>query len=241
MIRRRRGFLQNILSKFQDLSNRGDELFCPICARGFKRFHSGGVIPRPNAMCPACGSLERHRLLWAALDKLWQGDELCQQGKMLHVAPEAALEPKFREFFEYISIDLNDHQAMVAMDLTALDFPDAHFDAIVCNHVLEHIRCDRKALAEIYRVLKPGGWASIQVPIKGEITLEDPRITDPLERIRNFGQDDHVRQYGWDYTQRLEKVGFEILTLRKADLFTPTELEKLSVDCESAVILALKK
>lgn len=159
---------------------------------------------------------------------------------MLHVAPEVAFETRFKEWFDYISIDLDGTQAMRAMDLTALDFPDAHFDAVVCNHVLEHIPDDRKALREIYRALKPGGWASLQVPMKGEVTFEDPTILDPSERNKYFGQDDHVRQYGSDYTQRLKETGFDVRVIAKCEVFTPDDLEKLSIACESVLILGLK-
>lgn len=235
-----RSLYRIICSTFKEVVNRGDNYFCPLCARGFKKFHPGGVILRSNAMCPDCGSLERHRFFWAALNALWRKGELAQKGKMLHVAPESALEPKFKAVFDYISIDLDGSQAMQAMDITSLDFPDVYFDAVVCNHVLEHVPDDIMALEEIYRVLKPGGWASLQVPLKGDITFEDPTITDPTERVKYFGQDDHVRQYGQDYIQRLHKAGFKTWILSKNEIFTSIELEKLSIDCESVIIFSLK-
>ena len=107
---------------------------------------------------------------------LWESKRLKSEGKILHVAPERALAPVFRKLFEYVSIDLDEKNAMMAMDVTELTFPSDSFDAVVCNHVLEHVYDDRKALSELYRVLKKGGWGSLQVPIKGEVTFEDGRV-----------------------------------------------------------------
>ena len=95
----------------------------------------------------------------------------------MHVAPEPCLAEKFRREYDYLSIDLDGKKAMMTMDLTAMTFEDESFDAIVCNHVLEHIPDDKKAMKEFFRVLKPGGWASIQVPIKGDVTQEDLSMT----------------------------------------------------------------
>jgi len=218
----------------------GDRFYCPLCEKNYRAFKTFGVIPRPNAMCPGCGSLERHRLLWMTLQKLWNSGKLPKDGKVLHVAPEESLTAKFKDGFDYLSADLNGSRAMVAMDITSIDFPAEYFDAVICNHVLEHIPDDRKALAELYRVLKTGGWASIQVPMKGEKTFEDLSVTDPKERERLFGQFDHVRQYGMDFLDRLREAGFEVQVLGKTDLFGPDELAKISVDCENEVVFALK-
>jgi ubiquinone/menaquinone biosynthesis C-methylase UbiE len=156
------------------------------------------------------------------------------------VAPEPSLAPKFRHAFDYLSVDLDGNNAMMAMNITALTFPSEFFEAVVCNHVLEHVPDDRKALSELYRVLKKGGWGSIQVPMRGESTFEDPSVTDPLERDRLFGQDDHVRQYGRDYLCRLQEAGFNVLVLEKAEIASPEELERLSVAIENSVVLVLK-
>ncbi|MCK4829065.1 methyltransferase domain-containing protein [bacterium] len=137
-------------------------------------------------------------------------------------------------------IDLDGEKAMMAMDITALTFSDETFDAIVCNHVLEHIPDDKKAVKELFRVLKPGGWASIQVPIKGDITREDLSINDPEERFRLYGQEDHVRYYGRDFADRLKKAGFEVLLIPKSNLLEPDELERISVSIENEVVLCRK-
>lgn len=228
------------IKKVRILVLRGSRFYCPVCEKSFRKFYKFGVKPRPNAMCPGCSSLERHRLLWVALCNL-QDKGLIQLGsRLLHVAPEPCLAEKFRQEYDYLSIDLDGERAMMAMDITAMTFEDESFDAIVCNHVLEHIPDDKKAMKELYRVLKPGGWASLQVPMKGDVTLEDPSITDPKERLRLYGQEDHVRYYGGDFANRVQAAGFEVLLLPKNDLLKPDELGRISVACENEVILCRK-
>jgi predicted SAM-dependent methyltransferase len=160
---------------------------------------------------------------------------------MLHVAPEACLGDRFKESFDYVSVDLKPGLASMAMDITAIQFPDESFDAIVCNHVLEHIPHDRKATAELYRVLKPGGWASIQVPMEGELTQEDLSITDPGQRQQLYGQSDHVRQYGSDFQLMLQDVGFHFWKFPKEELLSPQQMHQLSVECEREVWICLKE
>jgi ubiquinone/menaquinone biosynthesis C-methylase UbiE len=111
---------------------------------------------------------------------------------------------------------------------------------VICNHVLEHVPNDANALSEICRVLKPGGWASLQVPILGDHTQEDLSISDASMRTRLYGQSDHVRQYGTDFANRVKAAGFDALVLNKSSFLTPTELNRLSVQCEETVILGLK-
>ena len=232
--------VKNVIKKARILTLRGSRFYCPICERSFRKFYKSGVNPRPNVRCPGCGSLERHRLLWVALCNLQDKGIIQVGGRLLHVAPEPCLADKFKKKYDYMSIDLDAKNAMMAMDLTAMTFEDNSFDAIICNHVLEHIQDDRKAIKEIYRVLKFGGWASIQVPMRGDITREDLSITDPKERFRLYGQNDHVRYYGRDFVERLGKVGFEVLFIQKGDLLEPDKLKRSSVDCEREVILCRK-
>lgn len=127
---------------------------------------------------------------------------------------------------DYTSADLDSPLADVKMDVHEIPFDDNTFDVVFCNHVMEHVDDDIKAMSEIYRVLKPGGWAIIQSPqdYSRETTLEDPTITDPKERERFYWQDDHVRLFGLDYGKRLEKAGFNV----KEDRFV-MELPKETV------------
>lgn len=216
---------------------RGTTFYCPLCRRGYRKFLPGGVNLRPNARCPGCNSLERHRLLAALIEKLKIDGGLRIDGHVLHVAPEAALIGLLATATDYLSIDLDGSQAMASMDITDLTFANNSFDVVVCNHVLEHIPDDAGAMSELYRVTKPGGWGSIQVPMQGETTQEDLSITDPEERRRLYGQDDHVRMYGRDFLDKLKTTGFEVTEYRKDEWLSPREQAKLSVDCEHSVIL----
>jgi Methylase involved in ubiquinone/menaquinone biosynthesis len=166
-----------------------------------------------NAQCPFCLSLERQRLIWTYLkSNLNRNSD--RPVKLLHVAPEPALTRLIteRKGIEYLSIDIDSKKAMMAMDLTDLSFDDDSYDIIICSHVLEHIDDDRKALQELYRVLKAGGYAILQVPIDKNraVTYENREITAPEERKKHFGQADHVRQYGLDFGERLEQAGFTV-------------------------------
>ena len=187
-------------------------VICPCCEGSFPGFIPGGVNLRPNAQCPACGSLERHRLLWLFLKN--RTNLLTDNLKVLHFAPEDIFQKKFKSMsnIEYVSADKYSPSAMVKMDITDIPYSDNTFDAILCNHVLEHIIDDRKAMRELFRVMKPGAWAILQVPIdlKRDRTFEDPAIVSPEERQRFFGQHDHVRWYGKDYGERLEEAGFKL-------------------------------
>jgi len=133
-------------------------------------------------------------------------------GQFLHVAPEASLERAFRRQFRdrYLTADISNPRAQIQMDITEIQYPDGHFGAIYCSHVLEHIVDDRAAMRELCRVLSFTGWAMLLVPISADTTFEDPSVTDPAERLRLFGQVDHVRRYGWDYVDRLECSGFVV-------------------------------
>jgi ubiquinone/menaquinone biosynthesis C-methylase UbiE len=103
---------------------------------------------------------------------------------------------------------------VLKVDITNIPFEDSVFDVILCNHVLEHIPDDLNAMAELYRVLKSGGWGIFQVPLdnRNNSTYEDFSITTPEARQKAFGQKDHVRIYGKDYPDRLRKVGFDVKT-----------------------------
>lgn len=186
---------------------------CPICGTRAAAFGPAGRRrPAPDRRCPGCGSLERHRAVWLYLV---ERTELFQRPhRMLHVAPESHLGPclQLQPHIDYLSADLDPLAGMVELDVTDIDLPDASFDVIYASHVLEHVPDDRRAMRELFRVLRPGGWAVLQVPIWGATTIEDPSITDPAERTRLFGQEDHVRMYGRDgvYEQRLRDAGFDV-------------------------------
>jgi predicted SAM-dependent methyltransferase len=165
----------------------------------------------------------------------------------LHIAPERSI----REIFEndkeidYLTADLMQEDVMVKMDLVDIQYPDNTFNGIICSHVLEHIPDDRKAMRELYRVLKPGGWALLQVPISKimDKTYEDFSIVDPKQRERYFGQVDHVRIYGQDYIQRLQESGFIVkpyLWTEDKKLRRNTNLDKMGLNPEEKLFYCRK-
>lgn len=198
--------------KFIGIFYRGKKVTCPIIKRSYRKFLPYGRLnPRPNALCPDSLSLERHRLLWLYLND--HTDFFKQKWHFLHIAPEVCFMKKFEEQHGdgYITADLESPLAKVKMDILESPFPDNSFDVIMCNHVMEHVADDIKAMSEIYRMLKPGRWAIMQVPFFPPIpakTQEDQSVTDPKEREKRYGQDDHVRLYGHDYADRLRMAGF---------------------------------
>lgn len=180
--------------------------------RCFLPYGYGGITKRKNALAPGTLSLERHRLLWLFLkQKTAFFDEPI---RLLHVAPEQCFYGRFRKMTNvgYVTADLNSPIADIKMDLHDIPLEDDAFDVIFCNHVLEHVRDDRRCMRELCRVMKPGGWGIFQVPmdVNRQKTFEDPTVTDPQERERLFWQKDHVRLYGRDYKNRLEESGFEV-------------------------------
>ncbi len=129
---------------------------------------------------------------------------------------------------EYITTDLNSPIADVKADICDLPFSNNEFDFIICNHVLEHIPDDTKAMQELYRILKPGGLAILQVPYNSDLekTFEDDSITDPKERARIFGQYDHVRVYGMDYFEKLRSIGFKVEAVDYTKKFSDQDIQK---------------
>ncbi|HBB92907.1 MAG TPA: SAM-dependent methyltransferase, partial [Bacteroidales bacterium] len=188
----------------------GDKVTCPVCGSSFKKFLPYGVHSRNNVLCPSCLSLERHRLIWIYLER--ETDFFTAPRRVLHVAPEQCFLGRFRKLknLVYMTADLESPIADYHFDLHKIPFECNHFDAILCNHVMEHVADDRKVLSEILRVLRPGGLAILQVPRDPGLTAtyEDSAITDPRDREVHFGQKDHVRLYGTDYPDRLRSAGF---------------------------------
>ena len=211
--------LRHLRNTLRRIPYYGKGRWCPVCGRSSRRFRRFGIVPREDAQCPYCGSLERHRLVWLFIEKktnLFDG----VPKKMLHVAPESCLEPKFKEYLgdNYLTADLYNPSAMVKMDITDIQYPDQSFDVIYCSHVLEHVQDDKRAMREFFRVLKNSGWAILLVPITSGQTIEDPSIIDPKERLKVFGQEDHVRRYGPNYVDRLREAGFKIEITKVRDL-----------------------
>ncbi|MCM2302390.1 MAG: class I SAM-dependent methyltransferase [Flavobacteriaceae bacterium] len=192
---------------------KGHQFTDPIDGKSFRYFlpYGYGKI-RYNVLSPSTLSLERHRLMWLFLKN--KTDFFSAPKKVLHIAPEQCFIKLFRnqQNLDYLTTDLYSPLADVKADILNLPFDDNSFDVVFCNHVLEHIIDDKKAMSELYRVMKKGGFGIFQVPqdLSLEKTYEDFSITSPKDRAAHFGQYDHVRIYGKDYFNRLEKVGFEV-------------------------------
>ncbi len=194
---------------------RGSKFTDPIDGRSFRKFLPYGYnVQRENVLSPSTLSLERHRLLWLYLRDETDFFTSQTKRKVLHIAPEQCFLNRFRKQknIDYLTSDLESPIADVKADICALPFEDESFDIIFCNHVLEHIPDDTKAMQELYRVMKTGGFGIFQIPqdLNRAVTFEDNSITDPKERTKIFGQYDHVRVYGLDYFDKLRSIGFKV-------------------------------
>lgn len=199
---------RRVARSYRPLFLRGTDVACPICGSEFRRFlnHRG----QPSVRCPRCGSMERHRLLWLWLQR--ETNFFSDRLTVLHFAPEWGLKEHLLNFpnLEYRTTDLDSPLADEHFDITAIPYAEQTVDVIFCNHVLEHIPDDRKAMSELHRILRPGGWALVMTPLspKMETTLEG--IQDPDQRLAEYGQEDHVRLYGTDFYDRLREAGFRV-------------------------------
>lgn len=192
---------------------KGNRFTDPIDGQSYRKFLPYGYqVKRKNALSPGTLSLERHRLMWLYLKN--ETPFFIEKLKVLHMAPEQSFYGIFKKMsnLEYVTADLSSPLADVKTDITSLPFPDNTFDVVLCNHVLEHIPDDHKAISELYRVMKRGGWGIFQIPqdLNLTTTYEDFSIINPDERAKHFGQYDHVRVYGLDYADRLRNIGFEV-------------------------------
>jgi SAM-dependent methyltransferase len=221
---------------------RGDNYECPICGGKFRKMFPWGNKGWDNRLCPKCLSLERHRLLWLYLKN--KTDFFSASLKVLHVAPEQPFLKRFRSLknLDYTTADLVSPIADVKMDIQDIPFTENTFDILICNHVMEHIPDEEKALKEIYRVLTKGGWAILQVPIdfSRQETYEDSSITDPKEREKHFGQYDHLRYHGLDYPKRLEKGGFRVIEDRYLDSFSEAERDRFRLPEKEIIYVCMK-
>ena len=214
---------------------------CPVCESAFRIFAPVGNPLRENAKCMRCELAERGRLMWLYLNETTDLFKGHSKIKLLHFAPEKIFYEKLakRPNIEYIPCDLFPEKYIFGgkvkvkkIDITQIPFDDQSFDVILCSHVLEHITDDVLAMNELFRVMKIGGWGIFQVPIdyNRETTYEDFSLTTPEQRLKAFGQGDHVRWYGHDYKNRLEEAGFKVTADDFVKKFTDAELFKYGLD-----------
>ena len=195
---------------------KGNTFTDPIDGKSFRMFLPYGYgTQRNNVLSPSTLSLERHRLLWLYLQNETDFFTAKEKKNVLHFAPEQEFYKRFKKQknIQYTTTDLFSPLADVKADICNLPFEDNQYDVLFCNHVLEHIPDDTKAMQELYRVLKPGGMAILQIPqdLNRATTFSDDSITDEKERAAIFGQYDHVRVYGRDYFDKLRSIGFTVV------------------------------
>lgn len=186
----------------------GPVLHCPLCKEDH-RFLATGLPPRPSAVCPSCDSLERHRLLCLYFE---QFPEIIRGRAILHFAPETAIKRFIsqQQPGKYLTADLAPGRGDIVLSIENITLSD-RFDMIIVSHILEHVN-DRIALRELYKILKPGGLVVIMVPIvEGwASTYENSDVKTEADRLRHFGQEDHVRLYGRDLRDRIREAGFDL-------------------------------
>ncbi len=221
----------------------GDQVLCPCCGGQFRAFLPFGKVRRvPSSRCPGCGSLKRHRLQWLFFQE--RTNLFADRLRVLHIAPEHVLQSALARLpnLDYISADLDSPLAMIKMDITSIQFADDSFDVILCSHVLEHVPDDQRAMGELRRVLRPGGWAIIQSPLdtRRATTFEDFSVISPAERERMFGQDDHVRIYGRDYNDRLEAAGFTLALDDFAQGYSEEQARRYGIKRDELIYLCRK-
>lgn len=218
---------------------------CPVCGTKRRKFLPYGyVVSRDNALCPSCLSLERHRLLWLWLQR--ESDLFEKRPRLLHVAPEVCLMRHLRRAYkvggnavDYVTADLESPLADLHFDIQLIPLADESFDVIFCNHIMEHVEDDLRAMRELYRVMRRGGWGVVLSPVELDraTTFEDDSITDEAERTRIFGQYDHRRVYGRDYADRLHEAGFEVEDLDYAASLSDDERARYALPADHLYIV----
>ena len=232
--------LEPVMRSIYSVPFKGEGYHCPICNTNLKKW-----IPINNAsdnLCPACGSIARTRLMTSLLfDAPFYLEK--QAWSVLHFSPSRPLKRLLRKYpkLDYVSTDYESQYEDRNYDITSIPEPDNRFDLIICFHVLEHIPDDRKAMEELYRIVKPGGTVLLQTPFQEGETYEDSNITSEVDREKHFGQKDHVRIYGLnDFVARLQNVGFKIDKQNAIDLIGEEKVNRLAIKGENVVVFASK-
>ena len=218
---------------------------CPMCGCQRRRFLPYGyVTSREDALCPGCLSLERHRMIWLWLER--EGGLFASHPTLLHIAPEVSLMRHFKRYYRgleerYITADLESPLATLHFNVQSIPMDDCSVDAVICNHLLEHVEDDCKALAELYRIMRHGGWGIMLVPEDRSraTTFEDDTITDRESRTRLFGQYDHRRVYGRDYDTRLAAAGFRVQRIAPDEWLT-AEQQRLHATGHDDLVVVYK-
>ncbi len=240
-----RGLLIRLSILFSPLFNfilRGKKFTDPINGKSYSKFFSYGYNKqRKNALSLGTLSLERHRLLWLFLKN--KTKFFSKKNEILHIAPEQCFYNIFKKYFKnYYTADLNSPLAEYKIDICKMPFGDNTFDFILCNHVLEHVYDDDLAIKELQRVLKINGIAILQVPIKNELdkTIDGRNIEDPKMRNEMFGQYDHLRTYGKDFFEKVEKHGFKVQREVYCDSLSDYQIKKYGLIKDEIIPVCIK-
>lgn len=196
---------------------------------------------RANCICPCCGAGDRERWLYYVIKN--KTDISKMSGRILHFAPEKAIVEYIKENpkIDYYTGDIIAGKALHITDITDLQYKDETFDYVICNHVMEHISDEEKAVYEIERVLKQSGKWIFSFPICTDMkTYEDKSIVLPEERLKAYGQKDHVRLYGYDYVERFKKYGLSLRIFTPQNEMNDLQIEKLGFIKDDVIIIAEK-
>lgn len=210
----------------------GKNVHCPVCENNFSKFI---VLNDSDLKCPRCGSISRQRRLWLILmNEIKPGNK----DTVLHLSPSRSIQWRLKNnsLFNYVTSDYEKGRGVDKnYDLTSINETYETYSVIICYHILEHIPDDRKAMTELHRILKPNGILIVQSPFQPGNIYEDFNITSPPERLKYFGQEDHVRVYSVEgLKQRLEQTGF------KVQVKSFTEDDYLGLQGNEVVLFCLK-
>ena len=213
------------------ITHAGNAVHCPVCRRSFRKFRPAGTrrTRRENAVCPYCSSRERDRLTYLFLSASAGAPPL--GSPLLHIAPERCLMPLLRQMAagDYVSADLVRRDVSQRFDVMAIPHPDASFHAVYCSHVLQDVRDDQRAMAEIFRVLRPGGWAILNVPVKSAASVDHQEAPGRVRGWADHRPPEHLHTYGEDFPQRMAAAGFRVRVVVANDLVAASEQAKLGI------------
>lgn len=238
--------LSYIFRLFSPVIYAGNKVECPVCGKSYRKFLSYGssVAHREGVLCPGDLTLERHRLMWLYL-KEFSPFFTAEKLDVLHIAPEQCFHAKFKaqKNLNYLTGDLVSPIADMHFDLHSIPLEDNRFDVVFCNHVMEHVDDPIQCMKELNRVMKPGGWAIMQVPqdFNRAETYEDPSITSEAVREKHYWQKDHVRLFGRDYPDYLRQAGFEVEEFLPAEKIGQDRVDRYRLQPSEVLYISRKK
>jgi SAM-dependent methyltransferase len=212
---------------------KGVDFQCNICNKKLRKFI---LLEDGDRLCPFCGSLSRTRRLWNMLNVGYLKEGIC----ILDFSPSRDLYRVLKNTpdIDYISTDISgDFLSDFQYDITDINAKSDKYDLLICYHVLEHIDNDNQAMEEIFRVLKKGGACIIQTPFKEGDIYEYPSVKEEQERLKHFGQRDHVRIYSVNgLKDRLVKCGFQVAIKQ----FTEPENNTFGFKVQECILICTK-